>query len=81
LAASSSVFIIQLAASWMQISFSWLPAGCKFHSVSHQPDANCIWLVAMQYKIPKFIHSLLVAGDQPNDCFRLATSRMQILQK
>jgi hypothetical protein len=73
---------IQSAASWMQISFSQPPAGCKFHSVSRQPDANCIRRAAMQYKIPRFINSLHVAGDQPNEiCIRLAASLMQILQK
>jgi hypothetical protein len=39
-------------------------------------------VVAMQYKIPKFINSLHMAGNQPNEiCIRLAASRMQILQK
>jgi hypothetical protein len=62
----------------MQISFSWLPSGCKFHSVNRQPDANCIRLAAMQYKM----HSLHAASDQPNEiCILLAASRMQILQK
>ncbi len=61
----------------MQISFSGPPAGCKFHSVGRhwckfhsvgrQPDANYIWLAALQYKIPKFINSLHAAGDQPNE--------------
>jgi hypothetical protein len=73
---------IQWAASRMQISFSGPPAGCKFHSVGHQPDANCIWLAALQYKIPKFINSLHAAGDQPNEiCILLAASRTQILHK
>jgi hypothetical protein len=53
---------IQPAASRMQNSFSRPPARCKFHSVRHQLDANCIQLVAMQYKIPKFINSLHAAG-------------------
>jgi hypothetical protein len=62
--------------------FSWLPAGCKFHSVSRQPDGNCIQLAAMQYKIPKFINSLHATSDQPNEiCNRLVASRMQILHK
>jgi hypothetical protein len=62
----------------MQISFSWPPSGCKFHSVGRQPDANCIWLAAMQYKIP----SLHVASDQPNEIrILLAASQIQILQK
>jgi hypothetical protein len=62
----------------MQISFSWLPSGCKFHLVSRQPDATCIRLAAMQYKMP----SLHAASDQPNEiCILLAASRMQILQK
>jgi hypothetical protein len=69
---------IQLAASRMQISFSQLPAGCKFNSVGRQPDANCIRLAAMQYKIP----SLHAASDQPNEiCILLAASQMQTLQK
>jgi hypothetical protein len=58
---------IQLAAIWMQISFS-----------RRQPDANCIRLEAMQYKLP----SLHAASNQPNEiCILLAASRMQILQK
>jgi hypothetical protein len=62
----------------MQISFSWPPSGCKFHSVGRQLDVNCIRLAAMQYKIP----SLHAASDQPNEiCNLLAASRMQILQK
>jgi hypothetical protein len=51
----------------MQISFS-----------RRQPDANCIRLAAMQYKIL----SLHVASDQANEiCILLAASRMKILQK
>jgi hypothetical protein len=62
----------------MKISFSWLPPGCKFHSVGRQPVANCIQLAAMQYKIP----SLHTASNQPNEiCILLAASQMQILQK
>jgi hypothetical protein len=72
----------------MQISFSQSTAGCKFHSVrrhpdanfivSRQPDANCIRLAAMQYKVP----SLHAASDLPNEiCILLVASRMQILQK
>jgi hypothetical protein len=62
----------------MKISFSWLPSGCKFHSVGRQPDANCIRLAAMQYKIP----SLHAASDQPNEiCILLVASQMQIWQK
>jgi hypothetical protein len=62
----------------MQISLSWPPFGQKFHSFGRQPDANCILLVAMQYKIL----SLHAASDQPNEiCTLLAASRMQILQK
>jgi hypothetical protein len=62
----------------MQISFSLLPSGCKFHSVGRQPDANCTWLAAMKYKIP----SLHADSDQPNEiCILLVGSRMQILQK
>jgi hypothetical protein len=69
---------IRLAACRMQISFSQPPAGCKFHSVGCQPDANCIQLAAMQYKIT----SLHAASDQPNEiCMLLAASRMQILHK
>jgi hypothetical protein len=53
-----------------------------YHSVGRQPDAICIRLAAMQYKIPKFINSLHEAGDQPNEiCIRLAATQMQILQK
>jgi hypothetical protein len=33
---------MQISISRMQISFSQPPTGCKFHSVSRQPDANCI---------------------------------------
>jgi hypothetical protein len=33
LAAYFCKICIRLAASWMQISFSQPPAGCKFHSV------------------------------------------------
>jgi hypothetical protein len=78
LAAYFCKICIWLAASRMQISFSPPPAGCKFHSVGHQLDANCIWLAAMQYKIPR----LHAASDQPNEiCILLAASRMQILQK
>jgi hypothetical protein len=56
-----------------------MPAGCKFHSVSRQPDANWIRLAAMQYKIPKFINSLHAAGDQPNEiCNWLSANRMQL---
>jgi hypothetical protein len=74
--------VIQPATSGMQISFCRPPAGCKFHSVGRQPDANCIRLVAMQYKIPKFIKSLHAAGHQQNEIFiRLTASWMQILQK
>jgi hypothetical protein len=69
---------IQLAASWMQSSFSRPASGCKFHSVCRQPDANCIRLAAIQYKIP----SLHAASDQPHEIYiLLAASRMQILQK
>jgi hypothetical protein len=64
----------------MQISFSWPPARCKFHSVGPQPDANCIRLAAMQYKIPKFMDNLHVPGHQPNEiCIRLVASWMEIL--
>jgi hypothetical protein len=59
--------LIQPAASGMQISFSRPPAGCKFNSVGRQPDANCIQLAAMQYKIPKFINSLHAANHQQNE--------------
>jgi hypothetical protein len=45
------MFIIQLAASRMQISLSRPPAGCKFHSVSRQPDANFIKLAASRMQI------------------------------
>jgi hypothetical protein len=45
-----------------------------YRSVGSQPDpdfmqsgANCIWLVAMQYKIPKFINSWHAASDQTNE--------------
>jgi hypothetical protein len=70
---------IQPATSGMQISFSWPPAGCKFHSIGSQPDANCIRLASMQYKIPKFITSLHAAGHQANEiCIRLVASWMQI---
>jgi hypothetical protein len=62
----------------MQISFSWPPSGCKFHSIGSQPDENCILLAAMQYKIP----SLHVVSDQLNEiCILLAASQMQIMQK
>jgi hypothetical protein len=45
-------------------------------------DSNCIWLAAMQYKIPKFINNLHAASDKPNEiCIQLAASLMQILQK
>jgi hypothetical protein len=64
----------------MQISFRRPPAGCKFHSVSRQPDAKCIRPAVMQYKIPNFINSLHAAGDQPNEiCIWLEASQMQIL--
>jgi hypothetical protein len=44
-------------------------------SVSRQPDASCIRLATMQYKIP----SLHAASDQPNEiCIQLAASKMQI---
>jgi hypothetical protein len=56
---------IQLAASRMQISLSRLPAGCKFHSVGYQPDANCIQVAALQYKIPKFIN--VASGRRPTE--------------
>ncbi len=46
------------------LSFSQPSAGCKFHSVGRQPDANCIRLVAMQYKIPKYINSQHVFQDK-----------------
>jgi hypothetical protein len=73
---------IQPATSVMQISFSRPPAGFKFHSVGCQPDANCIPLAAMQYKIPKFVNSLHAAGHQPNEiCIQLAASWMKILRK
>jgi hypothetical protein len=56
------------------LSFGWPPARCKFHSVGRKPDANCNKL---QYKIPKFIKSLHVAGDQPNEiCTQLAANLM-----
>jgi hypothetical protein len=43
-----------------------------------QPDGNCIWQAAMQYKIP----SLRAASNLPNEiCILLAAIRMQILQK
>jgi hypothetical protein len=62
----------------MQISFSWLPSGCKFHSVGRQPDANSNRLAAMQYKMP----SLHAASDQPHEiCILLAATQKQILQK
>jgi hypothetical protein len=75
----------------MQISFSRPQAGCKFYSVGRHPDANfiqsaasrmqianCIRLVAMQYKIP----SLHAAGDQPNAiCILLAARQIQSLKK
>jgi hypothetical protein len=78
----SDANFIQSASSRLQISFSQPPSGCKFHSVGHQLDANCIWLAAMQYQIPKFINSLHAAGDQPNEiCILLVASQMQIFQK
>jgi hypothetical protein len=61
----------------MQISFSWPPSGCKFNSVSRQPDANCILLAAMQYKIP----SLHAASDQPNEMHPAGGKLNAILQK
>ncbi len=33
------------------LSFSWLPAGCKFHSVGRQLDANSIQSAASQMQI------------------------------
>jgi hypothetical protein len=67
-----------LAAHFAKFASGWLPAGCKFHSSGHQPDANCIQLAAMHYKIP----GLHATGDQPNEiCILLAASRMQILKK
>jgi hypothetical protein len=42
LAAYFCKICIRLAASRMQISFSPVPAGCKFHSVGRHPDANFI---------------------------------------
>jgi hypothetical protein len=74
----------------MQISFSQPPARCKFHSVdcqplaSHQPLARCKLHPASGHAIQntKFINSLHVAGNQPNEiCIWLAASQMQILQK
>jgi hypothetical protein len=66
----------------MQISFSRPPTGCKFHSVGHQTDANCIRLAAIQQKIPKFVNSLHAAGDQPNEiCIQLAANWMQNFAK
>jgi hypothetical protein len=60
-----------------QLDANFCRHGCKFHLVGRQPDENCIWLAALQYKIPKFINSLHAAGDQPNDiCIPLAASRM-----
>jgi hypothetical protein len=35
----------------MQISFSQPPAGCKFHSVGRQPDANFIQLATIRMQI------------------------------
>jgi hypothetical protein len=62
---------IQSAASRMQISFSWPPAECKLHPASG---------LAIQNTQRKFINSLHVAGDQPNEiCIRLTASWMQIL--
>jgi hypothetical protein len=77
----------------------WLLAGCKFHSVSRQPDANfiqlaairmhilfsrrqpdgnCIWQAAMQYKIP----SLRAASNLPNEiCILLAASTCKLCRK
>jgi hypothetical protein len=52
--------------------------GMQIHSVNRQPDANCIRLAAMQYKLP----SLHAASDQPNEiCIMLVASQMQILHK
>jgi hypothetical protein len=83
---------IQLAASQMQVSFSQLPAGCKFHSVGCLLDANFIQSATSRMQIAsgwqpcntKYPNLSMwhVAGDQPNKiCIRLAPSRMQILQK
>jgi hypothetical protein len=73
---------MQVSFSRMQISFSWPPARCKFHSVGRQPDANFIRLAAMQYKIHKCINSLHAAGHLPNEiCIWLAASWMKILRK
>jgi hypothetical protein len=40
---------------WLRIfakfASGWLLAGCKFHSVSRQPDANFIQLAAIQMQI------------------------------
>jgi hypothetical protein len=76
----------------MQISFSRLPAGCKFHSVGCQPDVNFIQPATSRMQIAydyrpcnaKYPNTSMwhVAGDQPNEiCIRLAASRMQILQQ
>ncbi len=52
----------------------WQLAGCKFHSFSHQPDANFIQLAASQMKI--------ASGQQPCNtkypvCMRLVTNQMK----
>jgi hypothetical protein len=40
-----------LAAIFAKFASGWLLAGCKFHSVSHQLDANFIQLAAIQMLI------------------------------
>jgi hypothetical protein len=60
-----------LAANRLQISFSRPPAGCKLHPADSYP-----------LKTPKFINSLIAAGNQPDEiCIRLGANGMQILQK
>jgi hypothetical protein len=56
----------------MQISFSGLPAGCKFYSVGCQPDAN---LISVGHQpVANFIQ--LAAMDA--NFIQSAASRMQI---
>jgi hypothetical protein len=51
LAAYFCKICIRLAASRMQISFSWSQAGCNFHSVGRHPDANFIQSAASRMQI------------------------------
>ncbi len=50
-----AAYFCKIASGWPPavqcLSFSWLAAGCQFHSVNHQPDTNFLQLATSRMQI------------------------------